>query len=232
MTEPATDPPVSATASEPPAPEPPVAAMDAAGAASFAAALGGPLGMAESSLPPIVYVAAYTISGQDAKLAAVVALALGVVLALARLARGQSPRFAVSGLAGTGLAAFVVSRTGNGSDFYLPGLIENVAFAAAYAISIVVRWPLVGVIVSSVQGQTPDVWRDDPALVRAYSRASWVWVGLFVLRLAVQVPLYLAGAVVVLGVVKVAMGVPLFAVGLWLSWLLLRTPQPAAAARN
>jgi hypothetical protein len=32
-------------------------------------------------------------------------------------------------------------------------------------------------------------WRQDPARVRAYSRASWVWVGLFSLRLAVQLPL-------------------------------------------
>ena len=70
-------------------------------------------------------------------------------------------------------------------------------------------------------------WRKDPARVRAYSRASWVWVALFSLRLAVQLPLYLTGAVVALGVTRVAMGVPLFAVGIWLSWLILRTRQHA-----
>ena len=50
-------------------------------------------------------------------------------------------------------------------------------------------------------------------------------MALFSLRLAVQLPLYLAGAVVALGVARVAMGIPLFVVGAWLSWLVLkRTP--------
>ena len=49
-----------------------------------------------------------------------------------------------------------------------------------------------------------------------------MWAGLFSLRLAVQLPLYLAGAVVALGVARIAMGVPLFAIGIWLTWLLMR----------
>ena len=65
-------------------------------------------------------------------------------------------------------------------------------------------------------------WRKDPRLVRIYSRASWIWVGLFVLRLAVQLPLYLAGNLVALGVAKTAMGFPIFAVAVWLSYLVLR----------
>jgi hypothetical protein len=65
-------------------------------------------------------------------------------------------------------------------------------------------------------------WRKDPEQVRAYSRASWIWVALFSLRLAVQLPLYLASALTALGVARIAMGIPLFAVGIWLSWLILR----------
>ena len=65
-------------------------------------------------------------------------------------------------------------------------------------------------------------WRKDPRQVRDFSRASWVWVVLFSLRLAVQLPLYLADAVTALGVARIAMGIPLFAVGIWLSWLILR----------
>jgi hypothetical protein len=64
-----------------------------------------------------------------------------------------------------------------------------------------------------------------PARLRAYSRAYWVWVGLFSLLLAVQLPLYLTGAIVALGVTRVAMGMPLFVVGIWLGWLVLRTRQ-------
>ena len=55
--------------------------------------------------------------------------------------------------------------------------------------------------------------------------------GLFALRLVVQLPLYLAGAVVALGVARTAMGLPLFALGVWLTWRLVRRtpPQPAPA---
>ena len=47
-------------------------------------------------------------------------------------------------------------------------------------------------------------------------------LGLFVLRLAVQLPLYLAGDLVALGVAKTAMGFPIFAIAVWLSYLVLR----------
>jgi hypothetical protein len=45
---------------------------------------------------------------------------------------------------------------------------------------------------------------------------------MFLLRIAVQLPLYLAGALVPLGAARLAMGWPLFFLGIWLSWLLLR----------
>ncbi|HWT24699.1 MAG TPA: DUF3159 domain-containing protein [Solirubrobacteraceae bacterium] len=183
--------------------------------------LGGPLGIAESVIPSAAFVVAYTVSGQETRTAVVVAVALGVVFGVARLARGQTPQFALAGLAGLGLSAYVVSRTGRAEDFFVPGLLANAGYALAYAVSIAVRWPLLGVLLNAVANRGME-WRKDPEQVRAYTRASWVWVGLFSLRLAVQLPLYLAGAVVALGVARVAMGIPLFAVGIWLSWLLLR----------
>ena len=42
------------------------------------------------------------------------------------------------------------------------------------------------------------------------------------LRLVVQVPLYLADNVVALGTTRLIMGVPLYALGLWLAWLVSR----------
>ncbi|HEX2070956.1 MAG TPA: DUF3159 domain-containing protein [Thermoleophilaceae bacterium] len=201
----------------------PAVAGAGADAPSIAESLGGRLGIVESALPAIAFVAAYTATGQDARLSATIALAIGVALALARLARRQTVRYALSGLAGVALAAFIVSRTGRAEDFFLPGLLMNAGYALAYTVSIVVGWPLLGVFVGAITGQGMS-WRDDPAQVRAYTRASWIWVVMFLLRLAVQLPLYLAGAVVALGVARVAMGAPLFAIAAWLSWLLLRPP--------
>lgn len=191
------------------------------GPVPLAEALGGVQGVAESSLPAIAFVIAYISSGQDVGLAAGVAVGIGAVLTVVRLARRETVQFAFAGLVGVGIAAFVATRTGRGEDFFLPGLIQNAAFITIWGGSIAIRRPLLGVLLSTIT-QEGMAWRDDPAKLRAYTRASWIWVALFGARLLVQVPLYLAGAVVALGIARVAMGLPLFIVGAWLSYLVLR----------
>src|SRR5918994_3279761 len=170
-------------------------------------------------------------SEEPPSLAEAIGGALGALFALVRIARGQTVQYALAGLGGLALSAYVVSKTGRAEDFFLPGLLANAAYAAAYLISILVRWPLLGVIVGAVRG-TGMGWREDPEQVRAFSRASWIWVALFSLRLAVQLPLYLAGALTALGVARIAMGIPLFAVGIWLSWLILRPSMRAQHAAH
>ena len=206
------------------------AAMTGAVPPSLTDAIGGPLGVAESALPAAAFVVTYTATGQDTRAAVIAAVALGVIFAVARLLRGQTLQFALAGLGGLGLSAYVVSRTGKAEDFFLPGLLANAAYALAYLISILVRWPLLGVIISTLRGGDMS-WRKNPAELRSYSRASWIWVALFSLRLAVQLPLYLASALTALGVARIAMGIPLFAVGIWVSWLVLRPrEQPAPSS--
>jgi hypothetical protein len=54
-------------------------------------------------------------------------------------------------------------------------------------------------------------WRRDRAQLRAYTEASCWWIGMFVMRVVAQLPLYLAGAAAALGVVNLAMNAPLTA---------------------
>ena len=198
-------------------------------APDLAAAIGGPLGMAEAALPAVAFVTAYTVSGSRTGVAAGVAVGLALVFAVARIVRGGSPRHALSGLVGVAFAAFVAARSGRAENFFLPGLLANAAYALAFLVSIAVRRPLVGEIVSRLDGEDGR-WREDPGRVRTFARASALWAGLFLVRLAVQLPLYLAGAVVALGVARTAMGLPLFALGLWLTWWLVRRPAVTPAA--
>ena len=58
--------------------------------------------------------------------------------------------------------------------------------------------------------------------VKLFNKISWLWVGTFLLRLAVQLPLYLSGALVALGIAKTAMGLPIFALAIYLSYLMLK----------
>jgi hypothetical protein len=183
-------------------------------------AMGGRHGIAESGIPALVFVITYTATGNDLTAAVWSAVGVGVVAAVVRVLRRETLQFALAGLAGVALAAFVASRTGRAEDFFLPGLLLNAGYAAAYAISIAVRWPLIGLIVGALLGEGTS-WRENRDEVRLYSRASWIWVGVFVLRLAVQLPLYLAGSLVALGVAKTAMGLPVFLLGVWLTYLVL-----------
>lgn len=184
--------------------------------------------MAENVAPALAFVVAYTASGSDTNVSAGVAVGLAVVLAVARLVRRQSPRHALFGLIGVAFAAFIAARSGRAENFFLPGLIFNAGYAAAFAGSVLLGRPIVGYLATQLDGSQATRWREDRVRMRAFNRATWLWAGLFSLRLAVQLPLYLAGSVVALGVARTAMGLPVFALGLWLTYLLVRpTPAPA-----
>ena len=177
----------------------------------------------DSGLPAIVFVTAYALTGQNLSVAVWAAVVSGALLAVWRLARRQTLQNVLAGFFGVAIAAFFASRTGRAEDFFLPGLLINAGYAVAYVVSILVRWPLLGVLVAAVTGEGMS-WRRDPARLRAYSLASWIWVGMFSVRLAGQLPLYLAGesGLFALGIARVAMGWPLFFLCLYLSWLIIR----------
>jgi hypothetical protein len=111
-------------------------------------------------------------------------------------------------------------------DFFLIQIFTNAASAVAWALSIVFRWPLLGVVVGTVLGQRTR-WRRDPALLRAYSRASWVWVAQYLVRLVVFLPLWAAGQVAALGVARIALTWPLIAACLGASWWVLQRSLPS-----
>lgn len=197
------------------------AAMEQPDRFSIAAAVGGGRGIIESGLPAVVFITFYTVTSGDLTVAVWAAIVAGVISMVVRLARRETVQFAISGFIGVAIAAFIAQRTGRAENFFLPGLLINLGYAAAYAISVLVRWPLIGVIVGTLTGEGTG-WRRDPLKVRAFSIASWIWVVMFLVRVAVQLPLYLASAVVALGVARLAMGWPLFFLCVWLSWLVLR----------
>ena len=139
-------------------------------------------------------------------------LVLGVVLALVRLLRGQGLRRAGTSLAGMTLLILLVDLTGCvAQPFYPPMLYLNLIYPVLFLIGNLVGWPLVGVLIGLIAGRGAQ-WRHDPAALRAYRRAGWLWVAYFGLKLVVQMALYLAGNWVGLWIAKVTMGWPLWIV--------------------
>ena len=94
--------------------------------------------MAETSLPAVAFVVAYTVSGSDVEISAGVAVAVALGFAVARLIRRESPQNVISGIIGVGFAAFIATRSGRAEDFFLPGLLANAAYATAFLVSIFV----------------------------------------------------------------------------------------------
>lgn len=183
--------------------------------------LGGPRSALDATLPAVSFVVAWLIAGHSVHWAVGSALMVGVALTGWRVVRGGRPMAALLGLLGTLLAGLIVLRTGRAADFFLVQLVSNTASALLWTISIVARWPLLGVIVGVVLGQRTR-WRADPALVRAYSRGSWGWVGQYVLRMVVLWPLWYQNQVVALGLARVLLSWPLVVVCLGVSWWVVR----------
>lgn len=187
--------------------------------------LGGPRGLIDAGVPGAVFALAYSLNGQQLAPAIGWAVGSGVVLFVISLVERRPVQQALAGLVGVGVMAAVSAWTGQARDFYLPSVLKNVAYCAAYVISILVRWPLLGVFLGPLFGEGFG-WRKDPARLRSYSQASAVWAAMFGIRVAVQVPLYLTGQVAALGFVGIPLGLPLFMLTLWVSYLILRSTHP------
>ena len=149
------------------------------------------------------------------------AVGVALVVSVWRLVGRRQPRAALLGLTGVLVGALVAARTGQAEDFFLVQLLSNVVSALVWTVSVWVRRPLLGVIVGAVLRQRGR-WRADPVLRGAYSRASWWWVGTYVLRTVVFGVLWSTGAVVALSLARVVLSWPLVAACVALSWRTLR----------
>ncbi|WP_434740788.1 DUF3159 domain-containing protein [Micromonospora sp. SH-82] len=187
--------------------------------------LGGRRGAVDATIPPVAFAVGWFVGGDSLWGGVWAAVLAGLTLAGWRLRRGDRPRSVLIGLLAVCVAALIALRTGRAADFFLLQLLSNAASTLAWVISIVVRWPLLGVVVAAALGQRGR-WRRDPALVRAYSRGSWVWAATYVVRLAVFVPLWLSGEVVALVVARVALTWPLVATAIAVSWVVIRRSLP------
>ncbi|MDQ3732893.1 MAG: DUF3159 domain-containing protein [Actinomycetota bacterium] len=176
--------------------------------------IGGVRGLIDSGLPIIVFITVNAFTSLQVALWS--ALGAGGVLFFVRLARRENVQQAISGFLGVVIAAFIAGQTGEARDFFLPSLWSTAGFGLAFLISVVVRWPLVGVIAEFMWPTAgfPDSrgWRAHRRLMRAYTWLTLMWAAVYGLRIAVQGSLYLANEVTLLGTTRLVMGWPLTAI--------------------
>ena len=192
--------------------------------------LGGVRGMVEAALPFVAFTVTWVVS-RSLYPALGAALGVAAVLALVRLAQRQSLRYVLTAVFPTAIAAFVASRTGRAEDVFLPGILYNGALALLSLFTVAVRRPLIGFVIGAAVGE-PTGWAQDRGLVRMTSKLTLVLAVPYVLRFVIQLPLFLAGQVVWLGVAKVVLGWPLLIAAIAVMGLLLskgRTPMEDSA---
>lgn len=211
---------------------------------SLVQAVGGVRGAAETLVPGLLFVVAYTAT-RDLTIALVLSVGAALLAIVLRLVTRSGPTQALSGAVGVGICAVFALLSGEARNFYLPGFLTNVAYGLLCLLSTVPfrrfplggreigpgPYPLIGLLLGPLTGEGL-AWRQVPARLKVYQRVTWLWAGFFLLRLVVQVPLYLADLVGALGAARLVMGVPAFALMVWISWLLLRSVPPAVPAEK
>ena len=211
--------------------------VEAAVRAQLAKALGGRRGMVEAAAPTIVFTATF-VPSRDLGLAIGLSVCVAGVLLAVRVVQRSTVQFVLNSLVGIGIGALFAwrsLRSGGSADdsalaYFLPGILYNAGYALVMLVSIVARWPIVGFLVGSVTGD-PTGWHRDPAVVRLCRNLTWMLAAPCVLRVVVELPLYLAGRnavdagpmVAALGATKIALGWPLQVAALaGMAWLLAR----------
>lgn len=192
---------------------------EAVSARGVLVAIGGWRGVVESLLPATLYLGVFVVT-QDARLSAIAPLVLALLAIGVRIIRREPLAAALSGLIGVGVCAAAVMFTGEGSSYFVPGFWINGAWILAHTISLLVGWPIIGLLLGFLRGSLTE-WRKTVALRRAAQLTTVFWIIVFGARLAVQLPLYFSGSTEALGVARLVMGVPLFAIAVLFTWLVL-----------
>lgn len=192
--------------------------------------IGGVRGVIESMLPGLLFVICFVVT-RNVQTTVIVAAVIAVLQVVVRLIQRQSLMGAISGLVSIAICLIWVWTSHQARDYYMMGFITNAVYGVLLAISLIVRVPALGLVIESIRkmptenfGAWLHEWLDYKPLKRAYMYVTGLWIGVFALRLVLQVPLYLTNHVVWLGTVRLIMGLPFWALAIWVSYLIIATP--------
>ncbi len=198
-------------------------------ASALLGAIGGVRGLVESILPGFLFLIVFTVT-QELVPSVVAPTVIAIGFIAVRAVQRQPVVPAIAGAIGIGISAALALTTGRAEDNFVIGLTINAVMVAVMLVSIAVRRPLIGVVAGLLTND--EHWRADPAKRKVAFVATVLWAALPALRLIVQLPLYLAENAQGLAATKLIMGVPLYAILLWVTWLLVRSAWTASRAAD
>lgn len=195
-----------------------------AGAERVLAQVGGVTGLIYSSLPVVTFAAVSSAAG----LLPAIESALGVaaLVLVWRLIRRDSMQPAISGFFGVAVCALIAYIVGESKGYFLLGIWMSLLWAVVFAVSILIRRPLVAYLWSWASKRDHG-WREVPRAVFAFDIATLGWVLVFGARFVVQRFLYDADQTGWLGAARLGMGPPLTAIAALATYLAIKAAQRA-----
>ena len=188
---------------------------------------GGVSGVIYSSLPVVTFVTASSLLGLLPAIGS--ALGVAVLVLLWRMIRRESTKPAFSGFMGVAVCALIAYAMGESKGYFLLGIWMSLLWAVVFAVSVLIRRPLVGYIWSWASGRDRG-WRGVPRAVYAFDIATLGWILVFGARYVVQQLLYNADQTGWLGVARIAMGWPLTALAALVTYAAIKAAQRAISA--
>ncbi|WP_142001554.1 DUF3159 domain-containing protein [Amycolatopsis cihanbeyliensis] len=192
--------------------------------------MGGVSGLVYSAVPVVVFVLANALFGLQAGIWSAVGVA--VAITALRVVRKEPVQPAISGFFGVAIAAFIAYRTGSAKGFFLFGIWASVIYGSVLLVSVLVRWPLAGVVWNAING-AGTAWRRDKPSRYGYDVATLAMVAVFAGRFVVQRWLYDEDLTGWLAFAKIVMGAPLWGLALLVVvWAVRRSDKRLKALRE
>ncbi|MCR3753212.1 DUF3159 domain-containing protein [Lentzea californiensis] len=167
---------------------------------------GGLDGAVLTVVPVVTFVAVNALTSMWPAIFASVGAA--VVVGVIQLARRKKPTAALGGLGGVLVSSAVAALAGEAKGYYLWGMWITLTIGSILLLSVITRWPLIGVAWSTLNG-TGSAWRTDRRSQLYYGAATLFWSALCFTRFSVENWLYRNDEVTSLGVARLLMGWPL-----------------------
>ncbi len=143
----------------------------------------------------------------DLPTALIGSLLLSLVMFVRRIVKRDNMVYAIGGFVGVLFASGMTYLSNNASNFFLPDIIGTSTLIVATVLSLWFRRPIAAYVSHITRGWDYQ-WFQRDDVRPAYMEVSWFWLVFFVLRLAIEITLYVTSTVDELVFANIILGLP------------------------
>jgi len=167
-------------------------------------------------LPPLVFYVTYKFVSLNVAMG--VSVSLSLFYLLWRIWKKEKWIYALAGFIGTLFAVGMVVLNKNASNIFLPDLIGTSVLVIATIITLVLKKPLASWVSHITRGWDRN-WFYLDSVKPAYTEVTFFWLGFFIVRLAIEITLYLNSSVETYAIFNIISGLPVTIVVLSISYV-------------